>query len=198
MARLFGTDGIRGVANGELTCDLAYKTGLAAAAILGRERKRPKVLIGKDTRISGDMIEGALLAGFCAMGADVTCAGVIPTPGVAYLVCHEGFDVGVMISASHNPMQYNGIKFFDANGKKLKHDFERRRSDEIRRKLEREYNLTPATGRKESISTLQKLDYRRGNIKAQTVNVVRFTLENYKFSTFGEFNALLGCFNIAA
>lgn len=120
MGRLFGTDGARGVANTELTCELAMNIGRAAALVLTRHQKeKARVLIGKDTRISSNMLEAALVAGFCSVGVDVLLAGFIPTPGVAYLVGKYGVDAGVMISASHNPCEYNGIKLFDRRGFKL-------------------------------------------------------------------------------
>lgn len=121
MGRLFGTDGARGVANTELTCELAMQIGRAAALVLseGNGGKRPVIMIGKDTRTSGDMLEGALIAGLCSVGADVVLLGVVPTPAVAYMVVKHGADAGVMISASHNPCEYNGIKIFGGNGYKL-------------------------------------------------------------------------------
>ena len=120
MGRLFGTDGARGIANSELTCELAMNIGRAAAFVLTRENvKRPKVLIGKDTRASSNMLEMALASGLCSVGADVVLAGFIPTPAVAYLISDCGADAGVMISASHNPCEYNGIKLFNNNGYKL-------------------------------------------------------------------------------
>lgn len=119
MGVLFGTDGVRGLANRELTPDLAFKLGRAGAFCLARSHQRPKILIGKDTRLSGDMLESALAAGVCSVGADVVRLGVIPTPGVAYLTRHLGAQAGVVISASHNPMEDNGIKFFGSTGYKL-------------------------------------------------------------------------------
>ena len=120
MGRLFGTDGARGIANGELTCEMAMNIGRAAAFVLTRENvKRPKVLIGKDTRASSNMLEMALASGLCSVGADVVLAGFIPTPAVAYLISDCGADAGVMISASHNPCEYNGIKLFNNSGYKL-------------------------------------------------------------------------------
>lgn len=121
MGRLFGTDGARGVANTELTPELAMKIGRAAAMVLieADESKRPKVMIGADTRISGDMLYAALAAGLCSVGADVLILGVIPTPAVAFLVKEYEYDAGIMISASHNPYEYNGIKIFQGNGFKL-------------------------------------------------------------------------------
>ncbi len=119
MARLFGTDGVRGIANKELTCELAFKLGQAGAAVLASNVRRPTILIGRDTRISGKMLEAALMAGICSMGGRAMLLGVLPTPGVAYLTRFYECDAGVVISASHNTVEYNGIKFFDRNGCKL-------------------------------------------------------------------------------
>ena len=125
MARLFGTDGVRGVANTELTGDLAFQLGRAGAYVLTKEKKHaPRILVAMDTRISGDMLESALVAGICSVGAHAMLAGVIPTPAVAYLVRKYRMDAGVMISASHNPVEYNGIKFFDNQGYKLSDELE--------------------------------------------------------------------------
>lgn len=127
MGRLFGTDGVRGVANLELTCDLAMKIGKAAAYVLTKETKhKPKILIGKDTRISGDMLEASLQAGLCSVGAGVISLGVIPTPAVAYLTRKYEADAGIVISASHNSAEFNGIKIFNANGYKLSDEIEDR------------------------------------------------------------------------
>ena len=121
MGRIFGTDGARGIANTELTCELSMQIGRAAAMVLleNSHGKRPKVLIGKDTRASSDMLESAICAGLCSVGADVMLLGVVPTPAVAFLVREYEYDAGVMISASHNPCEYNGIKIFQSNGFKL-------------------------------------------------------------------------------
>lgn len=120
MGRRFGTDGIRGVANVDLTADLAFKVGQCGAYVLTRNTsRRPRILIGKDTRKSGDMLEAALVAGMCSVGAKVIPLGVIPTPAVAYLTRKYKADAGVVISASHNPCEYNGIKFFNSEGYKL-------------------------------------------------------------------------------
>ena len=121
MGRLFGTDGVRGVANESLTPELALQIGRAAAMVLLRESKssKPTILIGKDTRASGDMLEAALTAGFTSVGCNVLSVGVVPTPAVAYLVCKYECEAGVMISASHNPCEYNGIKIFQKTGYKL-------------------------------------------------------------------------------
>ena len=120
MGRLFGTDGARGIANTELTCELARNIGTAAAMVLTKDGgNHPKILIGKDTRLSSDMLEGALAAGLCSVGADVTLLGVVPTPAVAYLIKKYHADAGIMISASHNPFEFNGIKIFSGEGFKL-------------------------------------------------------------------------------
>jgi phosphoglucosamine mutase len=125
MGRLFGTDGIRGIANTELSCELAMKIGRSAAIVLPQELSgRPKVLIGMDTRISSEMLEAALAAGLCSVGVDVLLLGVVPTPAVAFLVKKYGYDAGVMISASHNPCEYNGIKIFRSDGYKLPDELE--------------------------------------------------------------------------
>ena len=121
MGRLFGTDGARGVANTELTCELSMQIGRAAAMVLTKSLngRKPKVLIGLDTRASSQMLENAITAGLCSVGANVLKLGVVPTPAVAYLVKEYGYDAGIMISASHNPCEYNGIKIFQSNGYKL-------------------------------------------------------------------------------
>lgn len=120
MGRLFGTDGVRGVAGTELDTSLALRIGAAAATVLTQAvNRRPRIVIGKDTRISSDMLESALAAGLCSVGADAVLLGVVPTPAVAYLVQQYDADAGVMISASHNPMEYNGIKLFNGEGYKL-------------------------------------------------------------------------------
>ncbi len=119
MGRLFGTDGVRGIANKELTPELAFKLGKAGTYVLKKSNERPVIVIGKDTRVSGDMLENALTAGILAVGGNVIKAGVIPTPAVAYLARHYGADAGIVISASHNTFEYNGIKFFNGEGFKL-------------------------------------------------------------------------------
>ncbi len=125
MGRLFGTDGARGVANKEITCELSMQIGRAAAMVLTENlAHRPRVLIGMDTRASGEMLEAAIAAGLCSVGADVLLLGVVPTPAVAYLVKEYGYDAGVMISASHNPCEYNGIKIFQSTGYKLPDELE--------------------------------------------------------------------------
>lgn len=117
--RLFGTDGVRGVANKDLSPLLTFKLGRAGAKVLSKLQKRPVIVVGKDTRISGDMLEAALTSGICSAGADVLKVGFIPTPAIAYLTRFFNADAGVVISASHNPVEYNGIKFFNKDGYKL-------------------------------------------------------------------------------
>ncbi len=131
MGKLFGTDGIRGVVNAGLDADLAYKVGLAAATVLAKDKgtgEKPLVTIGKDTRISGDLLKGSLIAGLCTAGADVLDLGTLPTPGVAWVTVDQGADAGIVISASHNPFEHNGIKIFNGQGFKL--------SDELEEKIE--------------------------------------------------------------
>lgn len=125
MAKLFGTDGIRGIANRELDCELALKVGRAVAEILSRENPdRPTVLLGCDTRASSDMLCAAITAGLCSMGADVIDLGTLPTPAVAYLTAKYQADAGIMVSASHNPAEFNGIKILGKGGTKLSDDKE--------------------------------------------------------------------------
>ena len=136
MNRLFGTDGVRGVANTELTPQLAFNLGKAGAYVLKRNQGRPTVLIGKDTRVSGDMLEDAISAGILAMGGNVIKVGVLPTPAIAYLVRHMKADAGIVISASHNSYEYNGIKFFNSEGFKLDDDIEDEIEDIILRNID--------------------------------------------------------------
>lgn len=129
MGKYFGTDGVRGVANVELDAMLAFKIGACAAHVLTQERTsagKAKLLIGKDTRISSDMLESALVAGICSVGADVELLGVIPTPAIAYLTIKHKADAGIVISASHNSFEYNGIKIFAGSGYKLSDELEHR------------------------------------------------------------------------
>lgn len=128
MGKLFGTDGIRGIANKDLTPELAYKVGRVGAYVLS-EGNKGKIVVGKDTRKSGDMLEAALTAGICSVGLDVISLGVVPTPAVAYLTRKYDALAGIVISASHNPVEYNGIKFFNKDGYKL--------NDNIQEKIEK-------------------------------------------------------------
>ncbi|MGH2773739.1 MAG: phosphoglucosamine mutase, partial [Actinomycetota bacterium] len=124
MSKLFGTDGIRGVANRDLTPEMALRLGRAAAAVIGAGKRRPRVVIARDTRASGDMLASALAAGLLSAGANVIRTRVLPTPAVAFLVTDLGADAGAVISASHNPAEDNGIKFFGPDGFKLSDDQE--------------------------------------------------------------------------
>ena len=129
MGKLFGTDGIRGVVNAGLDADLAYKVGLAAAEVLAKGKQpgeKPLVTIGKDTRISGDLLKGSLIAGLCTAGADVLDLGTLPTPGVAWVTVDEGADAGIVISASHNPFEHNGIKIFNGHASSCPTNWRRR------------------------------------------------------------------------
>lgn len=121
MGRIFGTDGARGVANTEISCTLAMDIGRAAAMVVARDhhKRKPVFLVGHDTRISHDMLESAIAAGLCSVGADVVTLGTVPTPAVAYLVANSDADAAIMLSASHNPYEFNGIKIFGAEGFKL-------------------------------------------------------------------------------
>ena len=138
------TDGVRGVVNSTLMPELAFQLGRAAGAYFCREEGTHRVLIGMDTRISGTMVAAALSAGLCASGVNVDLAGVIPTPGIAYLTRTENYDAGVVISASHNPFPDNGIKFFDRNGHKLPDQAE----EEIENILRHDEELARPTGEK--------------------------------------------------
>ena len=154
MSRLFGTDGVRGVANTELTPLLAMQLGAAGAYVLTEERSyRPTIMVGCDTRLSGDMLSNALMAGICSVGANAVYVGILPTPAIAYLTRKYKVDAGVVISASHNPVEFNGIKFFNGDGYKLSDELE----DQIERHI-REGNrqLPKPTG-----SLVGKIKYRR-------------------------------------
>lgn len=125
MARMFGTDGVRGVAGSELTIELATKLGQAGAYVLTKEQEhQATIIVGCDTRISGGMLASALMAGICSVGANAIFVGVMPTPAIAYLTRKHKVDAGVVISASHNPMEFNGIKFFNGEGYKLPDEME--------------------------------------------------------------------------
>ncbi|MEH7451659.1 phosphoglucosamine mutase [Gottfriedia acidiceleris] len=139
MGKYFGTDGVRGVANKELTPELAYKIGRCGGYVLTKNNVKPKIIVGRDTRVSGHMLEGALVAGLLSIGAEVMRLGVISTPGVAYLTKALGAQAGVMISASHNPVADNGIKFFGPDGFKLLDEQE----DEIEELMDAEVDRLP-------------------------------------------------------
>lgn len=140
MSRMFGTDGVRGIANTELTSEIAYGLGRAGAYVLTEGTHKPKILVAKDTRISGDMLEAALVSGILSVGAEAVILGVVPTPAVAHLIREYNADAGIMISASHNPVEYNGIKFFDNRGYKLPDELE----DEIQRVIESGFEGVPS------------------------------------------------------
>lgn len=140
MSRMFGTDGVRGIANSELTPQIAYNLGRAGAYVLSKGAHKPKILVGTDTRISKDMLENALVSGILSVGAEAVCVGVIPTPAVAYLTRKYKLDAGVVISASHNPVEYNGIKFFNSQGYKLSDELE----DKIQAVIESNFEEVPS------------------------------------------------------
>ena len=145
MGKYFGTDGVRGIANQELTPELAFKLGRVGGYVLTKNQEKAKVVVGRDTRISGYMLESALIAGLLSIGIEVARLGVITTPGVAYLTKALGAEAGIMISASHNPFADNGIKFFGADGFKLSDAQE----DEIERFMDmQEDSLPRPTGEK--------------------------------------------------
>ncbi|MEE1306058.1 MAG: phosphoglucosamine mutase [Agathobacter sp.] len=153
MARMFGTDGVRGIAGTELSIDLAMKLGQAGAYILTKEQShQPTIIVGCDTRISGGMLANALMAGICSVGANAIYVGVAPTPAIAYLTKKHKVDAGVVISASHNPMEFNGIKFFNGEGYKLSDQMEDEIEALIRNDME---DVTFPTG-----SGIGKIDYR--------------------------------------
>lgn len=172
MARLFGTDGVRGVANEELTPLLAMQLGQAGAYVLTKEKEhKPTIMVGCDTRISGDMLANALMAGACSVGANCVYVGVIPTPAVAYLTQKYRVDAGVVISASHNPVEFNGIKFFDGNGYKLPDELE----DEIERLIREnmpgiKFPIGPGVG-KVKYRTDAREEYINHSVKAVPVNL---------------------------
>jgi phosphoglucosamine mutase len=139
MGRMFGTDGVRGIANKELTAQTAYNLGRAGAFVLTKGAHKPKIIVGMDTRISGDMLENSLVAGILSVGAEAVCLGIVPTPAVAYLTKKYGADAGVVISASHNPVEYNGIKFFNSKGYKLSDELE----DKIQSVIENGFQGVP-------------------------------------------------------
>ena len=158
--KYFGTDGVRGVANRDLSPELAFRVGRAGGYVLTRhsERKRPQVLVSRDTRISGEMLENALVAGLLSVGIEVLRLGVVTTPGVAYLVRAQEADAGVMITASHNPIQYNGIKYFGGDGFKLSDELEY----EIEQILDADEDTLPRPS-DDGLGTCE--DYKEGALK---------------------------------
>ncbi len=151
MGKLFGTDGIRGVANDGLDSDLAYRVGLAVATVLQKSKKRPVVAIGKDTRISGDLLKGSLISGLCTAGVDVLDLGTISTPAVAKMTIEQKADAGIVISASHNPFEHNGIKIFNGEGFKL--------SDKLEEKVEEIVLLGYNTVERRTHADIGKVSY---------------------------------------
>lgn len=144
MGKLFGTDGVRGIANKDLSSDLAYKLGRIGGYFLTKGKRRPKMVVGMDTRISGDMLEGALSSGLNSAGVDVLYLGILPTPAVACMIKILDADGGVMITASHNPVEYNGIKFFNEHGLKLTDEMENTIEEYILNNLD--INFLPVSG----------------------------------------------------
>lgn len=174
MGKLFGTDGVRGVANLELTPELAFEIGRAGAYVISEGRKG-KVIVGKDTRASGDMLEAALTAGICSMGLDVESLGVLPTPAVAFLTREYGAVAGVVISASHNPGEYNGIKFFNGDGLKLPDAVEDKIEDIILNKRE-----MPAPPIKDLIGRVYMNETASEDYKQFLKEVIRVELDGIK------------------
>ncbi|MEG2881766.1 MAG: phosphoglucosamine mutase [Christensenella sp.] len=185
MARLFGTDGVRGIANEKLTSKLAYDLGRAGAYCLTNEIHSARILIGKDTRGSGDMLESALVAGICSAGAEAVVACTLPTSAIAYLTRHSGYDAGVVISASHNTVEYNGIKFFNSNGYKLADELEDRIENIIMNNSE---TIPQPTGKKIG---------RRVRLKKAAQDYIDFVVESTDVSLDG-LKVVLDCANGAA
>ncbi len=189
MGKLFGTDGIRGVVNAGLDADLAYKVGLAAAIVLAKEKRngeKPLVTIGKDTRISGDLLKGSLIAGLCTAGADVLDLGTLPTPGVAWVTVDEKADAGVVISASHNPFEHNGIKIFNGQGFKL--------SDELEEKIEDIVLFGHNDVPRKTGADIGKVSYVAPKASEDYIDHLESTID----STLGGLRILVDCANGAA
>ena len=189
MGKLFGTDGIRGVVNAGLDADLAYKVGLAAATVLASgkgEGERPLVTIGKDTRISGDLLKGSLIAGLCTAGADVLDLGTLPTPGVAWVTVDQKADAGIVISASHNPYEHNGIKIFNGQGFKLSDELEERMEEIV---LFGHNDIPRKTG-----SGIGKVSYVAPRASEDYIDHLEDTID----STLGGLRILVDCANGAA
>jgi phosphoglucosamine mutase len=169
MGKYFGTDGVRGVANLDLTAELAYKIGRCGGYVLAGQVERPTVLIGRDTRISGSMLEAALVAGLLSIGANVVRIGIVSTPGVAYLTRKLAADAGVMISASHNPVEDNGIKFFGGDGFKLSDETEleiERLMDADKDELPRPTGTHLGTAVEDELAKFAYLDYVQASVKS--------------------------------
>ena len=187
MGKLFGTDGIRGVVNAGLDADLAYKVGLAAATVLAKKKGgKPLVTIGKDTRISGDLLKGSLISGLCTAGADVLDLGTLPTPGVAWVTVDERADAGIVISASHNPFEHNGIKIFNGKGFKLSDELEEKIEDIV---LFGSNNVPMKTG-----ADIGKVSYSAPKASEDYIDHLESTID----STLGGLRILVDCANGAA
>lgn len=187
MGKLFGTDGIRGVVNAGLDADLAYKVGLAAATVLAKKKGgKPLVTIGKDTRISGDLLKGSLISGLCTAGADVLDLGTLPTPGVAWVTVDEQADAGIVISASHNPFEHNGIKIFNGKGFKLSDELEEKIEDIV---LFGSNNVPMKTG-----GDIGKVSYVAPKASEDYIDHLEGTID----STLGGLRILVDCANGAA
>ena len=187
MGKLFGTDGIRGVVNAGLDADLAYKVGLAAATVLAKKKgSKPLVTIGKDTRISGDLLKGSLISGLCTAGADVLDLGTLPTPGVAWVTVDEEADAGIVISASHNPFEHNGIKIFNGKGFKL--------SDELEEKIEEIVLFGSNNVPMKTHGDIGKVSYAAPKASEDYIDHLESTID----STLGGLRILVDCANGAA
>lgn len=172
MGRLFGTDGVRGVANEELTPFLAMQLGQAGAYVLTKENEhKPTIMVGCDTRISGDMLANALMAGACSVGANCVYVGILPTPAIAYLTRKYKVDAGVVISASHNPVEFNGIKFFDVDGYKLPDSLEDEIEELIKTGMKDVKFPTGASVGKIKYRTDAKEEYINHSIKAVDISL---------------------------
>lgn len=178
MGRFFGTDGVRGIANMELTGELAFQLGRAGAYVLAGETHHiPRILVGKDTRRSCDMLEAALVAGICSAGANAVLAGIIPTPAVAWMLRTGGYDAGVVISASHNPAEFNGIKFFSGDGYKLPDALENEIEGIL---LDTVQEVPRPTGAK--LGTISRLDSARDQYAAFAAGTIGDRLDGMKIA----------------
>ena len=188
MGKLFGTDGIRGVVNDGLDAMLAFRVGMAAAQVMTREKGggQPRFTIGKDTRISSDLLEGALIAGLCSAGADVLHLGVIPTPAVAWITVDTKADAGIVISASHNPFEHNGIKIFNGQGFKL--------SDELEEKIEEIVLFGHNDVPRKTHGEIGKVSYVAPKASEDYIDHLESTID----STLGGLRILVDCANGAA
>jgi len=176
LGKFFGTDGVRGVANKELTAELAFNIGWAGASLLASETKRGKIVIGRDTRISGDLLESALISGICSVGVDVLRVGVITTPAISYLTKSYSADAGIVISASHNPAEYNGIKFFGPSGFKIPDEVE----DEIEKKMQLDELVSRPTGG--GVGVVKNVIDAKERYIEHVVSTIRGNLDGFKIA----------------